>query len=82
MRKLCLVARRAETETVAVLRALLYQAQEGSIAGVALSFMRPGGDEELVCTGPYWERPAEAVRAALRASMVLTQMEQPARRKP
>lgn len=79
---LYLVPRQPEQATVSILKAALARALSGRVAGVSLTLMEPGGHEDHVCTGPYKDRPAEAVRAAMRASMILTHLEEERRGKP
>lgn len=67
--------------TVAVLEDALIRAKAGKLIGVSMSYWERGGREDHVCTGPYCDRPAEAVRAALRASMILTQLEEDRRQR-
>lgn len=72
MPMLYLVQRRPDGQTVLALRSFLELAEAGELVGVSASLMRLNGVEDHVCTGLYADRPAEAVRAALRASMILT----------
>jgi hypothetical protein len=72
---LYLVREGCDQRTVAALEDALIRARAGKIVGISMSYWERGGEEDHVCTGPYRDRPAEAVRAALRASMILTQME-------
>lgn len=68
--------------TVAALEDALVRAKAGKIIGISMSFWERGGPEDHICTGPYRDRPGEAIRAALRASMILTQMEEERRGLP
>lgn len=68
-----LVTSHPEQDTAAALSELLQMTLRGELAGVVVSFMRPGGAEDCVTTGAYRARPSEAVRACVRASMILTQ---------
>lgn len=75
MSLLYLVEPRPEPDTVAVLRAALHRAENRKTPGVLLIMRGTDGGEEYFSTGLYEDRPAEAVRAALRASMILTDAE-------
>ena len=69
---LTLVPRRARADTVAVVAAVL------SLTSEVNDFMityRRDGQEKTVYTGIYWDRPAEALRAAMRVSMSLAEIE-------
>lgn len=79
---LYLIPRKAETLTVEVLQATLNRARAGLVSGVVLTIREAGGDEIPICTGIYKERPSEGVTAALRASMLLTSIEETGRGKP
>lgn len=63
-----------DPQTVAVLEEALMRAKAGEIGGVSMSYWVRGQGEDHVVSGLYQDRPAEAVRAALRASMILTRM--------
>lgn len=70
-------------KTVRAMKKVLDWAMGGKVAGSITILIRPGGKEEFVCTGVYEERPADAVKAALKTSMLLTRMcEQHSRAKP
>lgn len=79
---LYLVRDQCDEKTVSALEEALRLAKRGQLVGVSLSYWLRGGREDHVCTGPYKDRPAEAIRAALRASMILTQMEEERRGLP
>lgn len=51
-------------ETVKVLRALLRQANEGGIRGLAVSYRTADGSEENILTGCYDKSPQAAAAAA------------------
>lgn len=70
-----LVPNRPDNMTVAVLREALDLARQGILVGVSMSLWQRGRGEDHVCTGPYQDRPAEAVRAAMRTTMILTKLE-------
>jgi hypothetical protein len=63
----CQKQRRDEQQqaTVQVLQALLNKAKRGELAGVSLSYRQHDGREDAVYTGVFWERPAEALQAAM-----------------
>lgn len=71
---LTLVPRRARADTVAVLTAALAMAIPGDVDDFMITYRRDGV-EKTVYTGVYWERPAEALRAAMRVSVLLTEIE-------
>lgn len=68
-----LVRNSFDQDTVSVLRAMLDRALRGETIGVMLCYRRRDGTEDSVFTGPYWDRPAEAVRAAMRVCTDLSQ---------
>lgn len=68
--------------TVAALEEALMRARAGKLIGISMSFWERGGGEDHICTGPYRDRPGEAIRAALRASMILTRLEEERRGVP
>lgn len=82
MAVLQLVKARAEPLSVVVLRELLDLAMAGRLAGLSCSYRRCGAEEDHVTTGIYRDNPAEAIRAALKASIILTQLEESERRNP
>lgn len=73
---LYVVPRRSDEKTVEVLEAALRRAMHGRVAGVSMTLMAPGGEELHIRTGTYRDRPAEAVRAALNVSIMLTKIEE------
>ncbi len=62
-------------ETQAILRAVLADAVQGDVTGMALCFRRRNGEEQCVFTGPYKANPAEAINAAVRIKHQLAQMQ-------
>lgn len=52
------------------------------VDSIQITYRGAGRQEETICTGLYLQRPAEAVRAALRASIALTQIEEVTRGAP
>lgn len=60
--------------TVCVLRALLADAEAGELAGILLSYRKHDGAEDIVYTGVFKDRPAEAIQAAMCASLRLVQL--------
>lgn len=58
-----------------MLTAALERAVRAKTRGVILTIMDKDGKEELITTGLYDRQKAEAIRAALQASMLLTKME-------
>lgn len=62
-------------ETIRILRALLARAVKGDVIGVAVCFKSRPGVEHCVFTGPYKANPAEAVNAAARMSLEMTQLQ-------
>lgn len=65
-----------------MLRSALTLAQLGEVNDVVLYFRDTLGAEDMALTGLYRERPAEALRAAMRMSMKLTQFESQVRGHP
>jgi hypothetical protein len=63
-----------QLETVSILRALTARALRGEVLGVALCFRSEDGAERFVVTGPY-NKPAEAVNAAVRMQLRLAEMQ-------
>ena len=62
-------------ETIRILRALLTKALRGEVIGVAVCFKARPGVEHCVYSGPYKANPAEAVNAAARMSLEMTQLQ-------
>lgn len=66
------IEKRANRETVALLKTLAAKAEAGEIVGVAVCVMNRQGGAQAAFAGTYRERPAEGVNAALRLSWALT----------
>ena len=64
-----------QKETVEIVNAIMRLAVIGEIVGVALTFRKADGYENFVLTGPYKANPGEAVNAAARMSLEMTQMQ-------
>lgn len=77
MTVLYLVRRKVEPDNVAALRELLELAISGRLMGLSCSYIERDGAEDHITTGFYRRRPAEALRASLRATMILTQVHEP-----
>lgn len=79
---LTLVERGPDSDTVSILQALLSKALRGEIIGTTVCYRLRNGSEEAVYSGVHWNRPAEALRAALRVSVTLTNLEEETRGPP
>jgi hypothetical protein len=77
-----LVPRSTDAGTIEVLRALSSLALRGDLAGLALCYRTRRGEEDAIYTGLYKDRPAEAVRAAFKISMRLTEADDTLRGPP
>lgn len=74
-RDLSLVPPTPHQYTIEILETALMRARTGRCIGVVLTLMEPGGKEDHIVTGPYRDRPAEAIRAAMAVSFLLTKSE-------
>ena len=69
------LAEYSNRETLTILRALTARALRGEVIGVALCFRSRPGVEHCVFTGPYKAHPSQAVNAAARMSLEMTQLQ-------
>lgn len=76
-----LVPRTAEPDNVRALRELLEMAIAGRLMGASITYWERGCEEDHITTGLYRREPSHAIRAALRASLILTQLAEPERPK-
>lgn len=77
--RLSLVRPKADPATVAAMRELLELAISGRLLGVSCSYWDRQDGEDHIVSGIYRDQPSQAVRAALRASMILVEREDPRR---
>jgi hypothetical protein len=72
MRALLQLVSKVDEDTVALLKCLAHRAIAGQVTGVALCYRDAKGHDEVMFTGAYAARPADAVNAAMRLSWELT----------